>query len=73
MGERQAEPVGRARPAERARRVALDDQQFGRGAVPVALERARDFVGMGKRITPPGAAEGFGETSVADQVQCGKR
>ena len=33
--------LGGARAAERARRVALDDHQFGRRAAPVALERAR--------------------------------
>ena len=56
---REANPVssGGARPTKRARRIALDDHQFGCSAAPVVAQRRRDILGIGQRVEPAGAAE----------------
>ena len=45
----------RARRTERARRVALDEQQVGRVEIEVRAELARDGEGVGERILEPRA------------------
>lgn len=60
MGEWQGVAARGAGPAERARRIALDDDEAGRVATPVAIERAGDVVDMVERIAATGATEGSG-------------
>ena len=57
MGQRDARLARRQRAAERARRVALDDEQIGRVHRQQPLERRPDQVGMEHRVGLTRAAE----------------
>ena len=57
MGQRQAEALGGAGPAERGGGVALNDHQLRRGAAPVALQRVGDVGDVGERIVAARAAK----------------